>query len=48
MAVAVELKFIAYRHIANGAYPATSFVLSGAVAHLPVAIIESICFACIL
>lgn len=48
MAVVVELKYIAYRHVANGAYPPTSFVLSGAVAHLPVAITESLVFCAIL
>ena len=44
----MELKYIAYRHVANGAYPPTSFVLSGAVAHLPVAITESLIFCSIL
>lgn len=46
--VLVDLKFIARRHVDNGAYPASSFVLSGVVAHIPVALVESLAFCSIL
>ena len=40
-------KYIAYRHIANGAYPGWAYVLAGAVAHLPVALVECLIFSSI-
>lgn len=48
MGVVIDLKFIARRHVDNGAYPAAAFVLSGAIAHAPVALTEALLFASIL
>lgn len=47
VAVIVDQKFIAYKHVANGAYPATAFVLAGALAHLPVALLETLIYSSI-
>ena len=38
---------VAYKHVANGAYPAAAFVLAGALAHLPVAITETLIYSSI-
>ena len=47
MAVTTELKYIAYKHVANGAYPGSAFVLAGVVAHLPVAVLETLIYVSI-
>ena len=44
MAAAVENKYIAYRQVANGAYPSTAYVASSAIMHIPVAICECFIF----
>jgi ATP-binding cassette subfamily G (WHITE) protein 2 (SNQ2) len=43
MSSAVENKFTAYRHTANGTHPSFAFPLAAIIAHLPVAVME--CFA---
>ena len=42
------MKYVAQRQISNGSYPSAAFVLSGALAHVPVAVIESFVFCAIL
>jgi len=44
MAAAVENKYIAYRQVANGAYPSSAYVSSSAIMHIPVAITECFIF----
>ena len=44
MAAAVENKYIAYRQVANGAYPGTAYVAASAITHIPVAITECFIF----
>jgi ABC-type multidrug transport system ATPase subunit/ABC-type multidrug transport system permease subunit len=48
MAAAVENKYIAYRQVANGAYPSSAYVASSAITHIPVAICECFIFTGIL
>ena len=44
MAPAVENKFVAYRQVGKGIYPGSTFVLSSAILHLPVALTETLLF----
>jgi len=44
MAAAVENKFIAYRHASKGIFPGASYVLSSAILHVPVAVVECFVF----
>ena len=44
MAAAVENKYIAYRHSSKGIFPGTSYVLSSALLHIPVAVVECFLF----
>ena len=44
MAAAVENKYIAYRQVANGAYPGTAYVAASAITHIPVAMAECFIF----
>lgn len=44
MAAAVENKYIAYRHVANGFFPPQMYVLTSAITHIPVAIVECFIF----
>ena len=44
MSGAVEGKYIAYRQVANSVHPAWAFPLASILAHIPVALIESLCF----
>jgi ABC-type multidrug transport system permease subunit len=47
MSSAVENKYVAHRHVANGVHPAFAFPLSNVLAHLPLAAAESIVFCTI-
>jgi ABC-type multidrug transport system fused ATPase/permease subunit len=44
MSGAVEGKFIGYRQVANSVHPSWAFPLASILAHIPVAIVESLCF----
>jgi hypothetical protein len=44
MAAAVENKYIAYRHVANGFFPPALYVLTSAITHIPVAVTEVFIF----
>lgn len=44
MASAVEYKYIAYRHAANGFFPPSMYVFTSAITHIPVAIVECFIF----
>lgn len=48
MASAVEFKYTAYKHTAASTFPKFAYVLSAQIAHLPVAIVESLLFCSIL
>jgi ATP-binding cassette, subfamily G (WHITE), member 2, SNQ2 len=48
MAVIVEGKHIAQKHVAAGTFPPTLYVLSSALAHVPVAILETLIFSSII
>ena len=45
---AVENKYIAYKHIAAGMYPPLGYVLVGTVVHIPIAMVETAVFSCVL
>ena len=47
MSGAVEGKFIGYRQVANGVYPAWTFPLASILAHIPLALAEALCFGCV-
>ena len=47
MSGAVEGKYIGYRQVANGVHPAWTFPLAAILAHIPLAVAESLCFGCV-
>jgi len=44
----VEQKFVAFKHLDSKLYPEVSYLASWALVHLPVAIIETLIFSCVL
>lgn len=45
MGTILESKTVAYKHTANGAYGGTHYVIACALAHLPIAIVESLIYS---
>jgi hypothetical protein len=45
MGTIIESKYVAYKHTANGAYGGTHYVVAAALAHLPIAILESLVYS---
>lgn len=48
MSTVTSNKYIAYRQTANGAYTGAQYVAAGALAHLPIAVVESLIYAAII
>ena len=44
----VEQKFVAFKHLDTKLYPEVSYLVSWAMVHLPIAIIETLIFSCVL